>query len=47
MNPLAVSGVAMLNFVTMLIVALFMLKALAIRYAGHPAGQALGVLVAT
>jgi len=47
MNPLAVSGPAFLNFVAMLIVALFVLKLVAVRFSDKPAGQALGVLVAT
>lgn len=47
MNPLAVSGPAFLNFTAMLIVALFVLKLIAMRFAQTPPGQALGVLVAT
>jgi hypothetical protein len=47
MNPLSVGGFAFLNFIAMLVVAQFVLKSLAIRFAHTPFGQALGVLVAS
>lgn len=47
MNPLAVGGFAFLNFAAMLVIALFVLKTIAIRFAHTPFGQALGVLVAS
>jgi hypothetical protein len=46
MNPLAVSGLAVINFAAMLIIVKFVLMLIAFKTAATAPGQALGVLVA-